>query len=87
MMGRMMRGVGRLVIAHPGVVAGFSLCVTLLLYANIHNLRTGTDLTDMFGKHDPQWQAVRDKSEANGKIVEKVDSTFLTLTDFSPPLR
>ncbi len=36
---------------------------------------------------DPEWQAVRDKSEANGKIVEKVDSTFLTLTDFSPPLR
>jgi NIPSNAP protein len=39
-----------------------------------------------FGE-DPEWQAVRDKSEANGKIVEKVDSTFLTLTDFSPPLR
>jgi hypothetical protein len=36
---------------------------------------------------DPEWQSVRDKSEANGKIVEKVDSTFLTLTDFSPPLR
>jgi hypothetical protein len=35
---------------------------------------------------DPEWQSVRDKSEANGKIVEKVDSTFLTLTDFSPPL-
>lgn len=35
---------------------------------------------------DPEWQAVRDKSEAAGKIVEKVDSTFLTLTDFSPRL-
>jgi len=31
-------------------------------------------------------KAVRDKSEANGKIVEKVDSTYLVLTDFSPPL-
>jgi hypothetical protein len=38
-----------------------------------------------FGE-DPEWQSVRDKSEANGKIVEKVDSTFMTLTDFSPPL-
>lgn len=38
-------------------------------------------------RNDPEWQAVRDKSEANGKLVEKVDSTFLTLTDFSPPLR
>jgi len=36
---------------------------------------------------DPEWQSVQQKSEANGKIVEKVDSTFLTLTDFSPPLR
>jgi hypothetical protein len=36
---------------------------------------------------DPEWKQVRDASEANGKLVEKVDSTFLTLTDFSPPLR
>lgn len=35
---------------------------------------------------DPEWRSVRDKSEANGKIVEKVDSTFLVLTDFSPKL-
>jgi len=36
---------------------------------------------------DPEWQSVRDKSEANGKLLEKIDSTFMTLTDFSPPLR
>ena len=36
---------------------------------------------------DPEWQAVEKASEANGKIVEKVESTFLTLTDFSPALR
>ena len=36
---------------------------------------------------DPEWKTVRDKSEANGKLVEKVDSTYLALTDFSPPLR
>lgn len=35
---------------------------------------------------DPKWKSVRDKSEANGKLVEKVDSTFLSLTDFSPRL-
>jgi hypothetical protein len=38
-----------------------------------------------FGE-DPEWISVRDKSEANGKLVEKVDSTFLVLTDFSPAL-
>jgi hypothetical protein len=36
-----------------------------------------------FGE-DPDWISVRDKSEANGKLVEKVDSTFMVLTDFSP---
>jgi hypothetical protein len=36
---------------------------------------------------DPEWQSVRNASEANGKIVEKIDSTFMTLTDFSPRLR
>jgi hypothetical protein len=36
---------------------------------------------------DPNWKSVRDKSEANGKLVEKVDSTFMALADFSPPLR
>ena len=36
-----------------------------------------------FGE-DPEWQKVRDASEVNGKLVEKVDSTFMTLTDFSP---
>ena len=36
---------------------------------------------------DPEWKSVREKSEANGKLVEKVDSTFLELTDFSPRVR
>jgi len=39
-----------------------------------------------FGE-DPEWQAVQKASEVKGKIVEKVDSTFLVLTDFSPPMR
>ena len=36
---------------------------------------------------DPEWKSVHDKSETNGKLVDKVDSTFLALTDFSPRLR
>jgi hypothetical protein len=35
---------------------------------------------------DPEWKQVSTASEANGKLVEKVDSTFLKLTDFSPKL-
>lgn len=37
---------------------------------------------DAFGK-DPEWVKVKDASEANGKIVEKVDRQFMTPTDFS----
>jgi hypothetical protein len=36
---------------------------------------------------DEEWKTVRAKSEENGKLLEKIDSTFLTLTDFSPPSR
>lgn len=36
---------------------------------------------------DPEWKSVKEKSEANGKLVEKVNSTYLALTDFSPRLR
>jgi hypothetical protein len=57
MMVRFMRGMGRLVIGHPGLVTGVAFILTLFLYANIHNLRTGTELTDMFGARDPQWRA------------------------------
>lgn len=32
---------------------------------------------------DAEWQKVRSESEANGKLVDHVDSTFMELTDFS----
>lgn len=34
-------------------------------------------------RNDPEWKKVSAASEANGKIVEKVDSVFLTPTEFS----
>ncbi len=33
---------------------------------------------------DPEWKKVQADSEANGKLVQKVDSVFLDPTDFSP---
>jgi hypothetical protein len=33
---------------------------------------------------DPEWKQVSAASEANGKLVEKTESTFLQLTAFSP---
>jgi hypothetical protein len=34
-------------------------------------------------RKDPAWIAVRDESEKNGKIVEKIESAFLKATDYS----
>ena len=33
---------------------------------------------------DPDWVKAREASEANGKIVEKVESVFMDAADFSP---
>ena len=38
-------------------------------------------------QEDLEWKTVKANSEENGKLVEKIDSTFLTLTDFSPAPR
>ena len=57
-----------------------------LVYMLAHPSREAATANWQAFRDDPEWQAVRDKSEANGKLVEKVDSTFLALTDFSPPL-
>ena len=34
-------------------------------------------------RNDPEWQKVQKESEANGKIVSKVDSVFMEPADFS----
>ncbi len=58
-----------------------------LVYILAHPSREAATANWQAFRDDPEWQSVRDKSEANGKLVEKVDSTFLVLTDFSPMLR
>jgi hypothetical protein len=35
-------------------------------------------------RNDPEWQRVSKESEANGKLVTKVDSIFAEPTDYSP---
>jgi NIPSNAP protein/serine protease-like protein with rhomboid domain len=35
-------------------------------------------------RSDPEWKKLAQASLASGEIVEKIDSTFLTPTDFSP---
>jgi hypothetical protein len=35
---------------------------------------------------DPEWKAVAKASEANGRLVTKVDSQFMQVTDYSPEI-
>jgi uncharacterized protein (DUF1330 family) len=35
-------------------------------------------------RDDPEWKRVREESEKNGRLVEKVESVFMTPTDYSP---
>lgn len=55
-----------------------------LIYVVRHPSREAAEANWKSFGDDPDWQSVRDKSEAKGKLVEKVDSTFMALTDFSP---
>jgi hypothetical protein len=58
-----------------------------LIYILHHPSREAATANWKSFQDDPEWKSVHEKSEANGKLVEKVDSTFMILTDFSPSLR
>lgn len=58
-----------------------------LIYILEHASREAATTNWKAFQDDPEWQSVRNKSEENGKLVEKVDSTFMALTDFSPRVR
>ena len=55
-----------------------------LIYILRHPSREVADANWKSFRDDPEWKSVKEKSEANGALVEKVDSTYMVLTDFSP---
>lgn len=57
-----------------------------LIYIVAHPSREAAAANWKTFRDDSEWQQVRDASEAHGKLVEKIDSTFLALTDFSPAI-
>ncbi len=57
-----------------------------LIYILEHPSREAATTAWKNFRADPEWVKVSTASEANGKLVEKVDSTFMTLADFSPKL-
>jgi hypothetical protein len=58
-----------------------------LIYILQHPSRDAAAANWKAFQDDPEWKSVKEKSEANGKLVDKVDSTYMSMTDFSPALR
>jgi predicted RND superfamily exporter protein len=63
---RILRFLSWLTIKHPLPVIAAVGALTVLLCSNIHNLKIGTDLIDLFGSRTPQWQAVNDFTQKLG---------------------
>jgi hypothetical protein len=59
----------------------------MLIYILQHPSREAATANWKSFQDDPEWKRVKQESEANGKLAEKIDSTFMALTDFSPRLQ
>jgi hypothetical protein len=56
---------------------------TTLIYILAHPSRAAADKNWKEFRDDPEWKKVAAESEANGKIVQKIESVFMDPTDFS----
>ena len=59
----------------------------MLIYILQHPSREAAVTNWKAFQEDPEWKRVKEESETNGKLAEKIDSTYMALTDFSPRLR
>lgn len=57
-----------------------------LVYLLAHKTREAAAASWKAFSADPEWQAVKKRTEANGRIVAKAESVFLKPTDFSPAM-
>lgn len=55
-----------------------------LVYVLAYPSREARETSWKAFREDPEWKAAQQASEADGKIVMKVESKFLTPTDYSP---
>ncbi len=54
-----------------------------LIYIVAHPSRAAAEKNWKEFRDDPEWKKVAAESEANGKIVQKIESVFMDPTDFS----
>lgn len=55
-----------------------------LVYIIAHPDRESAEQSWKAFREDPEWQKAKEKSEADGRIVSKVESIFIESTDYSP---
>ena len=58
-----------------------------LIYLLEHTSRDAAKKSWQSFSADPDWKAAQKASEANGKLVDKVDVKFLSATDYSPAIK
>ncbi len=58
-----------------------------LIYVLAYPSREGREKSWKAFMADPDWQAAYKASEVNGKLVDKVESRFMTATDYSPEIK
>ncbi len=59
---------------------------TTLIYMLEHPSREKATANWQAFHDDPEWKKISAESDKNGKIVEKIESTFMVRTDFSPKI-
>ena len=55
-----------------------------LVYMLAHKSREAAKQSWKDFQADPEWIKARTASEVNGKLTEKIESVFLSATDYSP---
>lgn len=55
-----------------------------LVYLLAHKSRDEAKKSWAAFGNDPEWKKTRTESEADGRLVEKVESVFMSATDYSP---
>jgi len=55
-----------------------------LVYLLAHKSREAAKKSWADFGNDPDWKKARSESEVNGKLTEKVESVFMSATDYSP---
>ena len=55
-----------------------------LIYVIAHKDKAAADASWAAFKDDPEWKKVAEETQKNGSLVKKVESVYLTPTDYSP---